>query len=251
LGTAKTTMPTRKRKSTTRRDLVANRILDEAASLFAERGFSETSLQEVADALEISRTALYHYIGGKDELLATLVRGMAQQSAEALEPLEKLRQVALSMTTRIGSSPARFRMLLLSEGSIAEPIASEHHKARRRILEAVSDIIEQGVASGDLRPVDTHVAAFALLGMCNWVAWWFQPDRPRGQTPESIAETIAEITINGLRTGEGDPSNGTNAADRALARIRSDLNSLEVALGAKAKRKPSARRAASSRAKRR
>jgi AcrR family transcriptional regulator len=233
-------MPPRKRKSTARRDLVAGRILDEAASLFAERGFSETSLQEVADALEISRTALYHYIGSKDELLATLVRGMAQQTAVQLEemaddasldPLTKLRRAALDMTTRIGSSPARFRMLLLSEGSLPEPIASQHRKARRRILDVLAEIIEQGVTAGVVRPVDPHVAAFALLGMCNWVAWWYQPERPNGQTPETIAETIAEIAVKGLQAQDPEGvAEGVNPAERALARIRQDLRALELAL---------------------
>jgi AcrR family transcriptional regulator len=243
-------MPQKRRstKSTTRHDLVASRILDEAASLFAERGFSETSLQEVADALAISRTALYHYIGSKDELLATLSRGLAQAAAEALEeiaadrrldPLEKLRQAALTMTTRIGGSPARFRMLLLSEGSLAEPVASEHQKARRRILQAISGIIEQGIKRGVLRPVEPHVAAFALLGMCNWVAWWYQPDRSGSQTPESIAETIAEIAIKGLQASTREPAeNGVNPAGKALARIRDDLRLLETALEAEPRRKP-------------
>jgi AcrR family transcriptional regulator len=249
-------MPQKRRstKSTTRHDLVANRILDEAASLFAERGFSETSLQEVADALEISRTALYHYIGSKDELLATMSRGLAQAAAEDLEeiaanrridPLEKLRQAALTMTSRIGSSPARFRMLLLSEGSLAEPVASEHRKARLRILQALSAIIEQGIKGRMLRPVEPHVAAFALLGMCNWVAWWYQPDRPDAQTPEAIAETIAEIAIKGLQAPTVDgKENGADPTGKALSRIREDLQLLESALQAQSVQKAATRRSA-------
>ena len=55
---------------TARRELVENEIYEQAIRLFAERGFAGTSLQDIADALGITRPALYYYVKSKDELLA-------------------------------------------------------------------------------------------------------------------------------------------------------------------------------------
>src|SRR5213079_854717 len=58
--------------TTARRELVENEIYEIAIRLFAERGFAGTSLQDIADALGITRPALYYYVKSKDELLAKL-----------------------------------------------------------------------------------------------------------------------------------------------------------------------------------
>ena len=229
-----------KQRSTTRRDLVSGQILERAAALFAERGVSGTSLQEVADALEISRTALYHYIGSKEELLALLVTGITGETATSLEklardpdlePVEKLRAAVRDMATRIARNPARFRLLIMSEGTLVEPLASEHHDARRRTLDALRDIVRQASQAGALRPVDHGVAAFALLGMCNWIAWWHRPDRPDAQTPEAIADTLAAIALEGLlpRGERGTPAEG-DALSHALHLLQQDVSFLEQAI---------------------
>jgi AcrR family transcriptional regulator len=248
----------KKKRSNTRRELVSNQILEQAASLFADRGFSDTSLQEVANALGISRTALYHYIGGKDELLATLVKGITRETAESLErladddsivPAAKVREAVRGMVIRIANSPARFRLLLLSEGALTEKLAVEHRDARRRTLEALTRIIQEGIRSGALRPIDEHLAAFALLGMSNWVAWWYKPDRIPGQTPETLAASMAEMGLAALRIGgnEGTAAEG-DGIEHAVELLRQDLDYLERALAATlqegSRRRPTKARAA-------
>jgi AcrR family transcriptional regulator len=69
------------RASTARRELVENEIYENAIRLFAERGFAGTSLQDIADALGITRPALYYYVKSKDELLAKLAADVAGGSA--------------------------------------------------------------------------------------------------------------------------------------------------------------------------
>ena len=61
------------RSGTARRELVENEIYEHATRLFAERGFAGTSLQDIADAMGMTRPALYYYVKSKDELLAKLV----------------------------------------------------------------------------------------------------------------------------------------------------------------------------------
>ncbi len=72
---------------TARRELVENEIYEHAIRLFAERGFAGTSLQDIADALGITRPALYYYVKSKDELLAKLAADVAGGSAAQITEL--------------------------------------------------------------------------------------------------------------------------------------------------------------------
>jgi AcrR family transcriptional regulator len=233
-------MASAKQQSGVRKQLVSNEILERAAALFAERGFAATNLQDVADALDMSRTALYHYIGGKDELLATLVHGLTDDTAESLErlaadqsldPLTKMTKALHGMVLARANNPARIRLLLGSEGSLKEPLATEFREARRRSLDGMSRIVEEGVRAGAFRPVESHVAAFALFGMCNWVAWWYRPDRDGRQTPEMIADALVEIGMKGLCADSHRAASDGNSVQSALARLREDLAFLERATG--------------------
>jgi AcrR family transcriptional regulator len=227
-----------RRKSTSiRRELVESQILDQAAELFARQGFSATSLQEVADALKINRTALYYYVNGKQDLLTMLVEGVSRDTANSLgriaedrslAPIVKLRDAIKGMALRIASNAARFRLLLMSEGALDGALATEHHNSRRRTLQALTRILEEGMQTGEIRPIDPHLAAFAILGMCNWIAWWYRPDRVPNQTPELIAESMADIGLSALRPFDDRSSaSGGNSVERAISSLRRDLAYLE------------------------
>src|ERR1039457_5311686 len=91
---------TRTRTSSSRRALVMSEILEHATRLFAERGYDGTTLQDIADAIGITRPGLYNYIGSKEQLLAELVRDVSENTAHIvravrlrtdLSSVEKLR----------------------------------------------------------------------------------------------------------------------------------------------------------------
>ena len=90
------------RSGTARRELVENELYEHATRLFAERGFAGTSLQDIADAMGITRPALYYYVKSKDELLAKLVTEVtdgpldeltALVARDGLDPVQKLRGI--------------------------------------------------------------------------------------------------------------------------------------------------------------
>jgi AcrR family transcriptional regulator len=230
-----------------RRDLVAHEILESAAALFAERGFAATSLQEVANALGLSRTALYHYIGSKDDLLNQLVKEMPSQTADALHairtredltPLERITEAITDMTHRSAANPARFRLLVMSSNHLTPELRSRFREARVAVLEHLSAMIKEAVHAGDIRPVDPDLAAFAILGMCNWVAWWYR-GHESGRSVDEVARAFREFAVSGL---QADPSHRElstqSGIDHAMALLRADLDYLERSLK---ERQPSAR----------
>lgn len=112
-----------------RRQLVDAEIYTVATKLFSEKGYASTSLQDIADAMGLSRPALYHYVDSKEDILARLVEEFTESkvhehaailSDATLDPLEKLRQVVTSTVSTVAEHPDRFRLLDRCESDLPE-----------------------------------------------------------------------------------------------------------------------------------
>ncbi|MFD4768208.1 TetR/AcrR family transcriptional regulator [Streptomyces niveus] len=221
------------RRSTARRDLVTRDLLEKATRLFAEKGYENTTLQDIAAAVGVSRTALYHYVTSKEELLAMLVEQMSLGLADTLAALGerteltaegKLRALTDTLVRQRARSPHQFRVHDQTESVLSEPLRSRHRQARRDVLAALAGVIEEGVDKGEFKPLDPRIAAFGVLGMCNWVAWWYHPgpdfdiDAVARQLSQSAVDMVAAVDA---------PRGRADSAKSALAAARSGLDALE------------------------
>ena len=228
---------TRMRTSSSRRELVMSEILEHATRLFAERGYDGTTLQDIADAIGISRPGLYNYISSKEQLLAELVRDVSENTAHIirgvrlrtdLSSVEKLQAVVRALVLQRAGAPERFRVLDRTEAALPEEVAALHLKARREVLAEMRTIIEEGMSRGEFRPRDERLAALSVIGMCNWVAWWFHPGP--SHPAEAVAGQLAQNAVDMLSYPEGTGSPAT-APHRALQTVRENLDYLERFLG--------------------
>jgi AcrR family transcriptional regulator len=185
-------------RSTMRRTLVTTELLDQATQLFAAKGYEATSLQDIADVMGVSRPALYHYLRSKDDILAMLVEQVSQTFADVLSelaarpyvsPTQKLRELTSLLVRQRAEHPDQFRILDRSETVLPEPSGAAHLEAKRRVLREMTNIIDEGVRTGEFVAVDSRTAALSLLGMCNWVAWWFRP----GAEVQPVVDTMTEF----------------------------------------------------------
>ncbi|MBS2531748.1 TetR family transcriptional regulator [Catenulispora sp. NF23] len=234
--TAKESAPTGQdtgRRSTARRSLVTRDVLEKATLLFAEKGYETTTLQDIAAAVGVSRTALYHYVTSKEELLAMLVEQMsvaladtlaALRAREDLTPEGKLRELTDMLVRQRAESPQQFRVHDQTESALPEPMRSKHRQARRDVLSALSAVIEEGIDRGEFKPLDPNVAAFSVLGMCNWVAWWYHsgPD----YDIDAVARQISQSAIDMMAADDATRA-PADSAKAALATARSSLDALE------------------------
>ncbi|GAA4546144.1 TetR/AcrR family transcriptional regulator [Pseudonocardia xishanensis] len=223
------------RKATARRELVENELYEHATRLFAERGFAGTSLQDIADALGITRPALYYYVKSKDELLATLVTEVTHGPLDELNALVAgggdaealLRGIVEVIVGRRATQPERFRLLIRSEAELPAELTAAYDEGRRAVLKVIAGVVEDGVRSGRFRPVDARVAALGVLGMCNWVAWWFHPGGR--DSAEGVTAQLADMAVGALvRPDHQVPEAEGPAA--ALKLLRQDLDHLERVL---------------------
>ncbi|WP_084509593.1 TetR family transcriptional regulator [Nocardia pseudovaccinii] len=239
-------------RATSRRGLVEDQIFAEAARLFAERGFAGTSLQDIADAMGMTRPALYYYVKNKEELLARLITEMAEAPAAEIKRLAthpdadaaaRLRGVVRALALRRATDPNRFQMLVRSEAELPADLARSQRAAQNAALREMILLIEDGIAAGQFRPVDSRTTALALLGMCNWISWW-QPTLGE-RTPAEVAEQVADLAVVMVQRPDGFAP-GVAGPRGAIAQLRADLDYLERTLDEEGRspngEKPKARR---------
>ena len=215
-----------------RRRLVEREILERAAELFAERGFAGTTVQDIADALGMSRPALYYYVKSKDVLLEQLVENLSINDAKVLEgirrrrtgdPVEKLHAMALQLATNAGSNPHQTQILTQSKHHLPDGIAQLNRDAERSIVQSIIWVLEQGVKRGQMRQLDARTAALAIVGMCLWIAWWVD-DSPLDQ----LTLQIADQAVNSVLAVGGDRELADPPA--LLRAARANLDRLQGAL---------------------
>jgi len=217
-----------------RRELIEAQIYEQAARLFAERGYAGTTPQDIADAAGVSRQGLYYYVRSKEEILQRLVSAMATEAAtrmqaviaEPIEAPEKLRKLAYLLVVDRASNRTRFRLLDRSESVLPPDLAQDYLNGRRALLKLVTELIDDGIEGGFFRAGDSRVAALSVLGMCNWVAWWFEPS-----TEHPVEPVASQIADNAVAMLQANATVNSNSDIReAVQSVRSALNDLDAAL---------------------
>ena len=179
-------------------------VLRGAVKVFNERGYDGTSMEDLSRELGITKSAIYHHVAGKEELLLlavdralnglfALLDDVAGLDASAMTRLEELARRSVLLLVR----ELPFVTLLLRVRGNTE--AERQALARRRSFDAaVADLVAEARDEGDLRPdVDPALVARLLYGMINSVSEWY---RPRGAgRPAELADIIVTVAFDGLR----------------------------------------------------
>ncbi len=185
-----------------------DQLLEAASRLFKEKGYHNTSMQDLADALGVQKGSLYYYIDSKEELLRRLLERATsflgaqidEIYAADLSPAVKLRR-ALENHADTMMSNLNLVAVYLYEYRNLPPQRLEEALAVRKHYECVlKQILEDGIASGDFRPVDVKMAVFGLLGMLNWTHQWFTPDGEL--TAREIAGLLVDLALHGILNSE-------------------------------------------------
>lgn len=216
-----------------RKELVREQLIDIAAELFDSKGYVQTSINDIAQALGLGRSAVYHYFRNKEEMLAALVESEALTPSHRLQELmaepglsasERLRRAIVDGIVRRLSSGSRFILLSRLETQIPEALGPLYNQGRRHIYDFYVHCISDGIASGEFRTVDPKVTAFAVIGMANWTSRWYSPSGAK--TPLEIGEIIADMALAGLRAHHDQPRDA-EAVRQTISSLRQQIDELE------------------------
>jgi AcrR family transcriptional regulator len=183
-------------------------IIQAAAQIFRQKGYHGTSMQDIADAVQLQKASLYHHITGKQEILVSILDHALDLMIDDLEnviasdasPAEQLRRAMFTYVSRLADEADLAAVLLLEHRSLDDKARASHIRRRDRFESLWRAIIQRGIERGEFRPQDPRLATFALLGVLNWTITWFKPE---GEfSPEQIADLYADLFLHGLLTRE-------------------------------------------------
>lgn len=183
-----------------------------AAQVFNTKGYSNTTLADVAEALGMDRATMYYYVSNKQELFDDVVREASEKNIAAAEaarasdasPLEKLRVIVTELMTSYATNYPLLYVYIRENLAHVDPERSEWSKYMRglshRFEDAVIAIVQEGIDNGTIRPLaSARVLAFGVIGMVGWTNRWFVPDRSP-ESAEVIGNAFAEMVLTGMAT---------------------------------------------------
>ena len=180
-----------------------------ALRLFREKGYHATSMQDIAAAVGLYKGSLYHYIGGKEDLLVRVFeRAMGSLLGEverivadtSVRPSAQLRLVVQAHVEAVCENLDALTVYLHEFRALAGETLANVRAQRERYRQLVSEIVERGVRLGEFSTSDVDIATLGLLGMCNWVAQWY---RPAGRlSARQIGGHFADLVLDGLRRAQ-------------------------------------------------
>jgi AcrR family transcriptional regulator len=180
-----------------------------AAEIICEKGYDATSMNDIAEAVGITKAGIYHYIEDKKSLLFAIMNyGMDRLEAAVITPAlgiadaeQRLRAIITNHALLItrGSSPKGHSPVTIVVDEVAGLQPTHRRKIdqrKRAYLDLLRDTLQQLKDEGKLKEVDVTVAAFSLFGMLLWVSRWY---RPAGRlTSEQVADEVLKIALGGL-----------------------------------------------------
>ena len=187
-------------------------MLRRAVDLFNEQGYDGTSMGDLAKALGLTKSAIYHHVPSKSHLLAqaldealdglTAVLDEAERVEDGASAYDRLRQaVRLSVQVLVAHQPAVTLLLRVRGNSEVELAALR----RRRAIDArLAALVQQAVDEGSLRAdVPPQLVSRLLFGMVNSLAEWYRPGGPADT--QQLSEAITTIAFDGLASAEARP----------------------------------------------
>lgn len=185
-------------------------ILTAARELFHRKGYANTSLDDIAQSVGIRREGIYYYFENRVQILITIIRPLGEHLRDRLgeivvteaPPMEKLRLAVANHLSRFEHRYPESKITLRDDYfgeneavlAVMGPVWDEYERLW-------TSLIREGQRAGVFNPsLDARLAYLGILGMCNWVARWYEPGRSP-PVPELVQQYFAQIA-GGLAGGD-------------------------------------------------
>jgi AcrR family transcriptional regulator len=180
------------------------RILDEAARLFAAKGFPRTTIVELAKACQCSKALLYHYFASKEDILYALLTTHLQHlravAAEALsasdEPVEQFYALMQANMAVYIESRDRHIVLVSDTGHLSEAQRGDIRHMQRMLTSLVSELLTRLNPQLLSDPRLPMLYTMMFYGMLNWTYIWYDAGGAVG--PDEFSRRAADLFLNGF-----------------------------------------------------
>jgi len=180
-------------------------IRDTAQNLFRKKGYTATSMREIAEEVGIKAASLYNHFKKKEEILASICFDMALQFFDALEEVKSKSTNSVEMLS--GAIRAHVQVIIsnldasavfLHEWRSLDDENLFEFKSQRKLYESnFHQIIKRGIQEKVFKDVDPHFYSLILFSSMNWLYDLYRPDGKF--TPKEIEEQFVNLLMNGLK----------------------------------------------------
>ncbi|WP_100010250.1 TetR/AcrR family transcriptional regulator [Lentibacillus sediminis] len=181
-------------------------ITRQSVLLFEQKGFSETSIQDIADALGVTKGTFYYYFSSKEQLLmeihddyiTNLVRRQERITQDpSLSERDKITGIIHLLITDIDDKGPSARVYSREMLHLGKEHAKSIRQKRETFRLNIEAVLREGIEQGEFdRRMHADMIAFGILGVTNWSYNWFNP---HGEvSPVALAEMFAGMILNGI-----------------------------------------------------
>ena len=184
-------------------------VLRKAVEVFNRRGYDAASMGEIAEALGLTKSAIYHHVPSKAHLLGEALDGALDaltavlddaEGQEALSAEQRLRYVVRGAVLTLADRLPEVTLLLRVHGN--SPVERHALQRRRDIDDRFARLVAAAVAEGSVRAdLPADLVSRLLFGMVNSVAEWYRP----GGDPAALADAVTTLAFGGLATPPPTP----------------------------------------------
>ncbi len=177
-----------------------------AARVFYEKSYEGASMQDIAEAVGLTKAGLYHHIGSKDELLFEIMNfGMdilqetvVDKVKDIADPRERLSQtIAGHIDLIVRARDLEITVILHENRSLRGSLRKKINSRKRQYIEFLKDLIARVQSQAGVKAlISPDLAAFALLGMINWLYQWYRREGPVKQA--ELTKTYTDFFFRGL-----------------------------------------------------
>ena len=186
------------------KSLTKQEIITTAAALFKEKSFSATSVQDIADALNVTKAALYYYITSKEEILyeifdqtMTTAELRLEQLLERKLPAEELlREVIYNQIMAYIDEMPNITIFFSETHNLLPENRKSINERRKKYGDIIAGFLRGGIEKNVFREIEIYPIVYGIIGMCNWLSYWYKLD---GRLkPEEIADLYTDIVFRGI-----------------------------------------------------
>ena len=181
--------------------LKRERIIATAVQLFYSDGFNKTTLEAVADAMNVTKPFIYSHFSSKNELLAEICSRGIRASLDALQkavsrqdtPTEKLETMARDFMLAVLGNQAHIAIYNREEKHLSVEYREAINNLRREFDRKVTSLLAEGVDAGEFQVGDVQLASLAIGGIVSWSYVWYRPSGRLSQA--DTADRIAALVL--------------------------------------------------------
>lgn len=176
-----------------------------AQNMFKERGYTGTSMRDLANVIGIEAASLYNHIKSKEEILQDICFDIAQQFNLSIvrvkqltgTPDEKLTRAIHGHILVITNNLDASAVFLHEWRFLSEPHYTKFKNLRNRYDYEFRAIVQEGVDCGLFKPVDVMLFCWTFFSSVSWIYDWYKPDGKL--SPEEIASELSHLFLEGIR----------------------------------------------------